>query len=238
MPSNIGTYYFNTYSLTYILMMAVPLEPGQTTLITSLTSALQHALPEKRPGPKSKTSSHSVSRLPISCLPRKDREQRFIGGVNEQRVREMFQEYWRAEGDTETDNIDNLDTDSLADDEILDYIPRKRHSYPREHKLAAIEYFQTTWVKKKDNTKEQISVCRACQKLKIDRKSLRRWILNKQKIIDQPKGSRRVRKGRTNTKGREHQLELQLNKEFKTAQAKGRKIDDKWLLRHAKIIYR
>ena len=120
--------------------MAVLLEPSQTTLITSLAGALRHALPQQRTSPKSKTSSHSISKLPIACLPREDQERRYVGSANEQRVKEMFQEYRRAVGDTETDDIDDLNTNS-TDDEILDYIPQKRHSYPRKHKLAAIEYF-------------------------------------------------------------------------------------------------
>lgn len=64
-----------------------------------------------------------------------------------------------------------LDKDN--DDRDFDYLPTKRYKYTREHKLATIEYFQTTWKVLKDGTHERLSKRLAARKLKITRKMLR-----------------------------------------------------------------
>jgi hypothetical protein len=146
----------------------------------------------------------------------------------------MFAEYRCAHGDEEEeDEEENLD--DLNNSDIEDYKPRRRHSYPREYKLAAVEYFETTWMKGKDGEPVKISLRKATRKLKIDRKTLRQWICNKQKILNQKKGSRRA--WNTWNKGKEHEMEVLLNKEFEKAQEQGQKISDRWLLRHAREIY-
>jgi hypothetical protein len=180
--------------------MALSLEKGQTTIVATVNGALATARPV-RSEPKAKTT-HLTSRLPRSCLPRSDEERRFIRGPNEQAVQKLFSDYRRDRGDPDDSGdsgggddelSDNLGPDNDDDDsDTEDHIPRKRYSYPREYKLAAINYFQTTWRKRKDGEYERLSVCRAAQRLKIDRKSLRCWILNKQYIINQPTGSRRA----------------------------------------------
>jgi len=160
--------------------MAIPLERGQTTLITTLNGGLA-AVRRHRPGPTPKTNSHSISLLPTSTLARSDTERRFTGSENEQAVQQMFSSFQRERGrpeDLEAEALpdDNSDADSDDDnttkDTTEDYIPRRRASYPQEYKLAAIEYFQTTWRKKKDGSIKRLSVRRAARRLKIDCKSL------------------------------------------------------------------
>ena len=215
--------------------MVTPLERGQTTLLSSL--AHQRPPPGPRRGPKDKLKGQprSQSKLPNSCLPRSQEQTRYVGGDNEKVVREMFSQF-RAQHDDPDDPTEDMDLD-IEERLLGEYRPQKRHSYPREYKLAAVEYFQTTWIRVAGGKKERITVRRAAWRLKIDRKSLRRWVANKQKIVAQPKGSRRARKAH-NTNGRYHELEVKLYQEFMEARELGRKIDDKWLLRHAKAIFR
>jgi hypothetical protein len=58
--------------------------------------------------------------------------------------------------------------------------------WPREHKLAAIKYCQKTWVKKKDDRFERISVRKAARNLTISRKMPRSWVVNKKLIKKLP----------------------------------------------------
>jgi hypothetical protein len=58
--------------------------------------------------------------------------------------------------------------DDDLDDTKDDYIPvHKQHAYAREHKLAAIDYFNTTWREKKDSTLKRLSCRYAAKRLKI-----------------------------------------------------------------------
>jgi len=160
--------------------MAIPLERGQTTLITTLNGGLA-AIRRPRPGLAPKTN-RSTSLLPISTLSRSNTERRFIGGANEQAVQKMFSSFRKERGrpgDLEAEALPDDDSDANSDceddttkDTTKDYVPRRRTSYLQEYKLAAIEYFQTTWRKKKDGSIKRISVRRAARRLKIDCKSL------------------------------------------------------------------
>jgi hypothetical protein len=152
-----------------------------------------------------------------------------IGGPNEQAVLRFFADFRRQSGGDEEE-------DDLAEESDEDYTPRRRYSYPREYKLAGIEYFQTTWMKLKDETLARITVGKAARKLKITRKMLRHWVKNKGKILNQKKGSRRAREPWQ--KGQEYEMEIELNKLFEAARDEGRNISHKWILRHAKEIYR
>ena len=49
------------------------------------------------------------------------------------------------------------------------------------------------------------------------------------------KGAKRYRGG---SYGREHEMEVRLNKEFNTARAEGQEIFSRWFLVHTKAIYR
>jgi hypothetical protein len=181
--------------ISLIHLMAIPLERGQTTLLETLGYSNIRPAPRRRTGAKDKLNSKSRSqaKLPVSCLPRSQEQTRYVGGLNEQRVRSMFSEFQATQDDPD-DPAEEDDDLTIPNRLLNDYIPQKRHSYPREYKLAAIEYFQTTWINVLGGEKERITVRRAARRLKIDRTSLREWVLNKEKIEAQPKGSRRARK--------------------------------------------
>jgi hypothetical protein len=96
-----------------------------------------------------------------------------------------------------------------TEDEDIEYIPTKRYAYSREQKLAAIDYFQTTWTELKDGTHERISLRSASKKLKVSRKQLRNWVANKERIQQQKRGTFRARKQSTYVQ--EPKLERRLN---------------------------
>lgn len=62
----------------------------------------------------------------------------------------------------------------------------------------------------------------ACQKLGIDRKSLREWIRDEVKILNMRKGAKRGRSAVS--KGAYHELEYHMHKEFCTKRGMGRVI--------------
>jgi hypothetical protein len=126
--------------------------------------------------------------------------------------------------------------DEDLNDSDGDYIPTKRYSYSQEHKLAAIEYFQTTWRELKDGTYERLSNRYASRRLRITRKMLRNWVATKDKIQNQKKGLFRSRC--CIAKIKEPKLERQLNDKFEKARDTGRKISYKWMIRHTKNIYK
>lgn len=128
-----------------------------------------------------------------------------------------------------------FEEDEEQEEDQYEYIPMKRYSYSREHKLAAIDYFQTTWKKNKDGTPERLSLRYASRRLKINRKQLRNWVTNKEKIQAQKRGTFRARREQTFIQ--EPELERILNTRFERAREQGRKISYKWMIRHAKKIY-
>jgi hypothetical protein len=128
-----------------------------------------------------------------------------------------------------------FEEDEEQEEDQYEYIPMKRYSYSREHKLAAIDYFQTTWKENKDGTPERLSLRYASRRLKINRKQLRNWVANKEKIQAQKRGTFRARRERTFIQ--EPELERILNTRFERAREQGRKISYKWMIRHAKKIY-
>lgn len=205
-----------------------PLEAGQTTIIATLNKGL--SVRPIRPGPRPTPSSNSSSNAPQN-----DRR-RIVGGPNKRAILQLFSDFRRANGEEEEEEEDNDLGEDSDRESIKDLISRRRYSYTREHKLAAIEYLQTTWMKRSDGTLVRISLRRAARKLKITRKMLRTWVKDNQKILNQKKGSRRAREPWE--KGQEDQMEIELNKLFQEARAEGRKIGQKWILRHAKEIYR
>lgn len=140
--------------------------------------------------------------------------------------------------DGEPGDVDIVNGRVLPDEpeeEEYDYTPTKRYAYSREQKLAAIDYFQTTWKELKDGTHERISLRLSAKRLKVSRKLLRTWVANKEKIQNQRKGTFRARKQRSCVQ--EPEMERRLNARFEEAREQGRKISYKWMLRHAKQIY-
>jgi Tc5 transposase-like DNA-binding protein len=213
-----------------------PLPANQTTIFSTINGALGVICPPPppRPGPKAKEAGRSETVK--GC--------RFIGGVNEQQVVRIFASFRIAEGNGEPGDQEiaqrelqeaTEDQEDLDDLDEYDYVPQRRYAYQQEHKLAAIDYYQTTWKKLKDGSFERISCRLAAKKLKITRKMLRSWVVNKAKILAQKKGSFRARQPWRTVK--EEEMEIQLNQRFEDARVQGRKISLKWILRHARDIY-
>ena len=215
---------------------ASPLLTGQTTLTSTLTGGIgiqRPIRPGPVPGKKPRSSDTLLNR-------------RLAGGPNEQHVVQEFAAFRLGTsqdgepGDQEITNrvvSDLLEDGVNSDDEegIGDYIAARRYAYTREHKLAAIDYFQKTWKKLDNGDFERISVRYAARKLKITRKMLRSWVSNKASILNQRVGSKRTRKPWSEVK--EQQMEIELYRAFEEARAQARKIDSKWFLRHARDIY-
>ena len=161
--------------------------------------------------------------------------------MNERQVLELFASVRLAQfdngepGDVKLVNRGAIKEEEEEEEDRNEYTPLKRYSYSREHKLAAIDYFQTTWRELKDGTHERLSVRYASKRLKITRKLLRDWVASKESIQAQKRGSFRSRK--STPRPQEPELERQLNSQFEKAREKGRKISYKWMIRHAKVIY-
>ena len=208
-----------------------PLELGQTTILNTLNGglALQRPPSTPRPGPKAKSTGQSNTVL----------GRRLVGGANEKQVVQLFasvrlsQEEDGEPGDL--DIVNNTGVDEDLDDLDFEYLPTKRYSYSREHKLAAIDYFQTTWRENKDGTHERLSNRYASRRLRITRKQLRDWVSKKDIIQNQKRGTFRSRKRSAPVK--EPEMERLLNQKFEEARDQGRKISYRWMIRHAKNIY-
>jgi hypothetical protein len=73
---------------------------------------------------------------------------RLIGGENKQYIVKLFATIrLTQEDDREPRDIDIINNKEVSDnkDDDFEYIlSRKQYAYSREHKLAAIDYFQTT----------------------------------------------------------------------------------------------
>jgi hypothetical protein len=112
---------------------------------------------------------------------------RLISGENEKYIVKLFATIrLTQEDDGEPRDIDIVNDKELPkeDDEDFEYMPSgKRYVYSQEHKLTAIDYFQTIWKVLKDRTHERMSNRYAARKLKISRKLLRDWVKNHQMIL-------------------------------------------------------
>jgi hypothetical protein len=209
------------------------LEKGQTTIFNTINRqiSLRRPPPPSRPGPVPRTSGQSNTIL----------GRRLVGGTNEKQIMEMFASVHLAQGDSaegEPGDSDILYERMLnlnEGNENQDYIPRKRYSYSREQKLAAIDFFKTTWIQTKNESYERISNRYAARRLRITRKQLRSWVSNKDSILSQKRGTFRVREAKVWVQ--EMELEKTLNDRFVKARDRGRKISFKWMLRHARQIY-
>ena len=102
-------------------------------------------------------------------------------------------------------------------------------------KLTAIEYFQTTWIKLDNGEFQRLSNRKASRRLMISCKMLCSWVLNKEKIQKQRKGSCCSREPWQTVK--EVKMEQELNQRFEAAWEQGRKVTFKWILRHSRDIY-
>jgi hypothetical protein len=134
-----------------------PLEPGQTTIFGTLNGGLSLARPPlpPRPGRAPKWSGQANTVL----------GRRLVGGYNEKQVVKLFatcrliQSDTAEPGDTDIANSNVVVDEEENEDSDYKYLPRQRYAYLQEHKLAVIDYFQTTWRKNKNDTFERLS-CR------------------------------------------------------------------------------
>ena len=122
-----------------VIRQSDPLEKGQTTIQAALTGGLSYTRPP-RPGPVPKDSGRIINTV---------FGRRLISGDNKKFVQELFAGI-RISQAAET-NREPGDKDIMEgripkdnDNRDVDYEPTKRYKYSRKHKLAAIEYFQTT----------------------------------------------------------------------------------------------
>jgi hypothetical protein len=159
------------------------------------------------------------------------RARRKVGGPNEADLIQAFKNprAHTAAGEPDPDDSEAYDTDG-------DHRSRpkaKRNAYSREKKPATITYLELTDM---PNPKEgpdapwiPITWSLASAKLEVDRKCLREWKGQKQRILRMKKGAKR---------GREPEMEVQLHKESVAARGEGQIISGRWFLVHAKAIYR
>jgi hypothetical protein len=86
--------------------------------------------------------------------------QRLVGGQNEKQVVELFATVRLAQTDDgEPGDVDIANGQDIPneDKDEAEYTSTKRYAYSQEHKLAAIDYFQTTWKVNKDGTYKRMS---------------------------------------------------------------------------------
>ena len=145
------------------------LETGQTTILSTLNGRLsiQRPPPPPRPGPVPQVTGQANTIL----------GRRLVGGLNEKQVVKLFATVRLTQHDDgepgDVDIANGRDISLEDEEEELEYISMRRYAYSREHKLAAIDYFQTTQKVNKDGTYERMSNRYASRKLKISRKLLR-----------------------------------------------------------------
>ncbi len=125
-------------------------------------------------------------------------------------------------------------SDSLPGNLLEDHETRKRISYTKEQKLAAVSYITTTWKAEKDGSMKLISKRSAAIYLGITTAMLRDWMKSQATIETMYRG---VRKNRTAVSCQEPILEERLVKLFTEARKAGRKITHRWFVRHGQQIY-
>lgn len=125
-------------------------------------------------------------------------------------------------------------SDAVDEDEDEEK-PRRRISYTKEQKLAAITYATTTWKVKKDGSSQLISKHAAAKELGITPAMLRAWMKDKSSIENSLKGTRKNRPVKVGCQ--EPEMEDLLLTRFVEARKSGRKVTNRWIFRHAKDIY-
>ncbi len=174
------------------IRLDTPLERGQSTIISALSGGLGILRSTLRPGPIPKASGQANTVL----------GRRLTGGQNEKNVAELFATVRLAQSeDSELGDIDIANGRIIREDdeEETDYVPSRRYRYSREQKLAAIDYFQSTWKQKPDGSHKRMSNRYASRKLRITRKQLQDWVANKERIMYQKRGSYRHKQNRVST---------------------------------------
>lgn len=208
-----------------------PLPANQQTIINSLSTGISLLRPPQpiRSGLITPSSGQANTVL----------GRRLVGGDNEKLVVAEFARFRLSKDQPQAGDeaiANGVFPTEEEDSDNEDFRPTKRYSYSREVKLAAIDYFQTTWkLNSKTNLYERLSIRYAARRLKIDRQMLKQWVATKESIMRQKRGSFRSR--RSVVKVQEPEMERRLVVEFDIAREHGRKVDFKWVIRHAQKIY-
>ena len=146
-----------------------------------------------------------------------------FSGNQETQLLEQFRLHREEEGHNLIDNAPD-DEDEM----------RRRISYTREQKLAAISYAETTRKQQKNGGLKLISKYAAAANLGITTAMLRQWIKTKMHIETLSKGRRKESGG---DPCQEPELEKSLLELFKEARLAGRKINKRWFIRQGRKLY-
>ena len=174
----------------------------------------------RRPGRIVKpASTRSIKQLPLQIRPTEATVPAMPGGeelinvFRVQKARQINSNSLENEGDSEK---------------------KSRVSYTREQKLAAIAYYETTFVENKFGDLKQISKYAVCQNLDITETMLSKWKKNKPQIEGLKKGTRKER----SSVAHEPELEYDLMKQFIELRSLGRRVTRSWFTRCAKKLYK
>ena len=148
-------------------------EPGQTTL-----DFAGHIAGFKRPGKVSKPETTQSVR---SLRQPKDQHQ-WIAGESAQETL-LFNQFQAQRAAWWDNDLSNLEGHALH-----------RKSYPRELKLAAVNWAENTWIKgkKPSDPMRRMKPYEAAKRLKITQTMLKSWSKNRARIAAQKKHSRRA----------------------------------------------
>lgn len=150
-----------------------------------------------------------------------------VSSVNEAEVIEQFRLHRERAREKHP-----IDDDEDADEDAV----RRRISYTKEQKLAAIRYAKTTMKSQPDGRAQPITKYAASSNLGISTKMLRDWINKEHEIAGLHSGARKNR-GHVENLCQEPELETRLYELFKDARKSGQEVSKGWFLRHGKQIY-
>ena len=177
-----------------------------------------------RPGPAVKASNNrslATSRVNKKSYSQSSQPRMPAGPA----IIEQFRLHRQREGKSSDMNEEDEDEEDM----------RRRNSYTKEQKLGAISYATTTWKIQKDSTPKLISKHAAAKDLGITSAMLRHWLKHSSEIENTTKGTRKIKL--TNTGCQEPEMENRLVEIFEQARNAGRKITNRWFIRHAKALY-
>lgn len=181
--------------------------------------------PRLRPRPLTKpTNSHSLVQARLSMKSYSPPSQPAMSTMPEEENRTI--EQFRLHREKNTDNLPAHLPEA--------HTTRRRISYTKEQKLAAISYATNTWKAKPDGSMELITKYRTAANLGITTAMLRDWIRSQPTIESMHQGGR---KNRVTVPCQEPILEERLVELFAEARKVGRKITRRWFVRQGQQIY-
>ena len=185
---------------------------------TSFYTKMKEAQKAKRPGKIVKPiSTRSISQLPLRDAPT-EATAPSMPGIEE--LVDIFRVHRAKQS-----NSNEMDPDPER---------RSRISYTREQKLAAIAYYQTTFVEDKKGNLKPISKYLVAQKLDITDTMLTDWIRKKPFIEQLKKGTRKER----SKPAQEPEVEFDIMKQFIELRSLGRRVTRSWFTRYGKALYK